>query len=200
MDKLTLTFVKSPQLGKAKTRLAATIGAAKALEVYEALLQHTCSVLLESPGDKMVFYAEKISHDDLWSEAGFKKDLQPEGDLGDRMKKAFQTGFAMGYEKVVIIGSDCYDLQIHHLQEAFQALEETDLVFGPALDGGYYLMGMKKIHHELFDNKSWSTDKLLGETLETAQQQGLSFHLLEALSDIDYEEDLKGDLLAIVNN
>ena len=199
-DKLLMTFVKSPELGKAKTRLAETIGKAKALEIYEALLSHTKSIIHDIPLDKMVIYAEQISHNDIWNEDVFKKDLQCEGDLGKRMETAFSNAFDQGYKKVVIIGSDCYDLNEKIILEAFNELDNNDVILGPAFDGGYYLLGMKKLHRELFDDMPWSTDKLLATTQEVMEDIELSNNLLTPLSDIDYEEDLKGDLLAIVKN
>lgn len=199
-SRLLMTFVKNPELGKAKTRLAETVGQAKALEVYKALLSHTCSVVADLECDKMVFYADHITYDDLWSEQVFQKDVQSNGDLGDRMHDAFATAFDQGYKKVVIVGSDCYDITAEIIHEAFDELNNNDVVIGPALDGGYYLLGMKKLHTTIFDNKSWSTDKLLAETQEAMENEGVSYNLLTPLSDIDYEEDLKGDLLAIVKN
>ncbi len=195
-----MTFVKDPELGNAKTRLAQTIGKAKALEIYQALLQHTRAVISDLPCDKIIFYADRIRHDDLWPEELFMKDVQCQGDLGERMEAAFAAAFDRGYKKVLIIGSDCYDLNDEIITEAFKELDHKDVVIGPALDGGYYLLGMKKLHTSLFENMSWSTDKLLVETQEVLEVEGLQYNLLTPLSDVDYEEDLKGDLLAIVKN
>jgi rSAM/selenodomain-associated transferase 1 len=199
-EMLLMTFVKNPELGKAKTRLAKTIGKGKALEVYKALLSHTCNVAADLPCDKIVFYADWINLDDIWPSDVFKKDLQAEGDLGNRMSKAFETAFELGYKKVVIIGSDCYDITQEIIMEGFSELEKKDVVIGPALDGGYYLLGMKKSHKELFIDKSWSNKELLNETIVSIDALELSYNLLTPLSDVDHEEDLKGDLLSIVKN
>ncbi|MFT5971184.1 MAG: rSAM/selenodomain-associated transferase 1 [Flavobacteriales bacterium] len=199
-EMLLMTFVKNPELGKAKTRLAKTIGQGKALEVYKALLSHTCSIVADLKVDKIVFYADKICYDDIWSSNIFKKDLQAGGDLGERMSGAFETAFELGYKKVIIIGSDCYDINQEIILEGFSELDNKDVIIGPALDGGYYLLGMKKLYKEIFIDKSWSTNDLMKETLATLENLDLSYNLLTPLSDVDIEEDLKGELLSIVKN
>ena len=186
---LSIVFVRNPELGKVKTRLAKTIGDKKALNIYILLLKHTESVLQKVSSDKVVYYSEEIQNNDLWSDRCFQKKLQKGNDLGERMQHAFEMAFKEGYEKVVIVGSDLFDLKSAHIENAFKALENHNLVIGPSLDGGYYLLGMKVLHPAVFKNKQWGTDSVLETTLKNLEQENVK--LLEALNDIDTFEDLQ---------
>ena len=187
MKNALITFVKKPILGKTKTRLAATIGDEKALEVYIKLLEHTKKVASLTPADLHVFYAFDIVEDDMWNEDA--KHLQIEGELDVKIKAAFSKIFEMGYEKVVIIGSDCAELNDEILEQAFYGLDDHDFVIGPALDGGYYLLGMKSYAPDVFDDIAWSTETVFRSTLDRIGERSCA--TLPVLSDIDYEEDLK---------
>jgi rSAM/selenodomain-associated transferase 1 len=186
---LSIVFVRNPELGKVKTRLAKTIGDKKALNIYILLLKHTESVLQKVSSDKVVYYSEEIQNNDLWSDRCFQKKLQKGNDLGERMQHAFEMAFKEGYEKVVIVGSDLFDLKSAHIENAFKALENHNLVIGPSLDGGYYLLGMKVLHSAVFKNKQWGTDSVLETTLKNLEQENVK--LLEALNDIDTFDDLQ---------
>lgn len=186
---LILVFVRNPELGKVKTRLSKTIGDRDALKIYTILLNHTESVINSNSADKVVYYSEEIQQNDLWSETLYQKKLQKGPDLGARMQHAFETAFKDLYEKVVIVGSDLYDLNPTHIEDALKALETHDLVLGPSLDGGYYLLGMKELHSAVFKNKLWGTDSVLESTLKDLKLQNVK--LLDALNDIDTFEDLK---------
>ena len=186
---LILVFVRNPELGKVKTRLSRTVGDSAALKIYNILLSHTESVLNSIPVDKVVYYSEEIQQNDLWSETLYFKKLQKGFDLGARMRHAFGMAFEDSYEKVVIVGSDLYDLNPTHIEDAFEALDNHDLVIGPSLDGGYYLLGMKELYSAVFENKVWGTNSVLKATLNDLKQQNVK--LLEALNDIDTFEDLK---------
>ena len=120
-----------------------------------------------------------------WSYQG-----QGAGDLGDRMACAFQTAFAKGVERVVMIGSDCPQLDADRLLQAFRSLQTHDLVLGEATDGGYYLIGLRQFVADLFVGIDWSTERVLAQTLEIAHQKTLSIAILEPLTDIDRPEDL----------
>ena len=187
---LLLIFVKNPELGKVKTRLAATIGKRKALRIYLKLLEHTHAITQSLPYDKVVYYSPTIQPDDCWSQGDFQKALQREGDLGERMQDAFRTGFAQGYKKICIIGSDCYELTSEIIQAAYQDLDAHDIVVGPSLDGGYYLLGMKELHPELFQDKHWSTSSVLKDTITDLTQKRLRWTALPELNDVDEEGDL----------
>jgi rSAM/selenodomain-associated transferase 1 len=189
-DQRIIIFTKNPELGKCKTRLAATIGDKAALSIYEQLLDYTISFCKKLSFPKKVYYSSEIPDLDRWSLSGFYKDKQVDGDLGDRMKAAFQNEFSDGAKSVVIIGTDCAQINETDIQEAFKSLFQHDVVIGPADDGGYYLLGMNYLIPELFENKSWSTERLIGETTATLQEKDIDFLLLQEKSDIDYEEDL----------
>ena len=186
---LILIFTRNPELGKVKTRLAATIGNENALEIYIQLLEHTKKVALETPYDKQVLYSEEINTNDMWEANYFQKKLQVGTDLGERMHNAFQGGFNDGYEKIVIIGSDLIALESSDISSAISKLDDNDIVIGPAEDGGYYLLGMKKVPENIFSNKEWGTDTVLKDTL--VDLASLKYLLLEEKNDIDTFEDIK---------
>ena len=186
---LLMVFVRNPQLGTVKTRLATTVGDKVALEIYIELMRHTAEVTHKVSADKKVFYSEKIEQHDVWTEMNFSKALQTKGTLGQRMENAFRTAFEKGYKKVLIVGSDLYSLKTSHIEKALHQLDKKEVVIGPAQDGGYYLLGLKKKLPALFCNKSWGTSTVLKETLNDLKLK--SIFLMETLNDIDNFEDLK---------
>lgn len=187
-----MVFVKNPELGKTKTRLAKTVGDKKALDIYLQLLRYTKSTLDQIPQDKQVHYSNFVDSDDFWEEKNYKKSKQCEElDLGKRMEYAFQQNFKYGYEKVIVIGSDCPEITKETLIEAFERLDQNDVVFGPAQDGGYYLLGMRKMIPELFSNKKWSSDSVIADSIKDCENLNLSYSLLPTFSDVDLEEDWK---------
>jgi rSAM/selenodomain-associated transferase 1 len=187
--KALIIFTRNPELGKCKTRLAATIGDESALEIYKYLLQHTAKLSEKVKADKYVFYSESIKREDIWDATIFNKKLQQGNDLGERMENAFTELFELGYEKVIIIGSDLLDLSSDDVNEAFDFLNENDTVIGPAKDGGYYLLGMKNMHSKVFKNKEWGTSTVLENTLSDLKDSTIS--MLKELNDIDTFEDMK---------
>lgn len=188
-DMHLIIFIKNPVLGKVKTRLAAGIGDQKALEIYIQLLEITRSVALKVNCTRNVFYSDEIVSDD-WEDDKFNKFVQEGDDLGERMKNAFAQVFALGAKKAVIIGSDCPELSSKIVADGFELLDKEDVVIGPANDGGYYLLGMKKLHPFLFEEKEWSTDSVLSATEADLTNNGLSFKKLNALSDLDTTDEL----------
>ena len=185
---LIIVFTRNPELGKCKTRLATSIGNENALQVYQKLIQHTSTCVQKVEADAVAFYTEEIQLKDAWPDAHFQKQIQIEGHLGAKMQAAFEWGFTQGYSKICIVGSDLFDLTPSDIKTAFEKLEQNDLVFGPAEDGGYYLMGMKTLHPAAFANKAWSTQSVLQDTLKDLQ--GNSVSLLSTKNDIDTLEDL----------
>jgi rSAM/selenodomain-associated transferase 1 len=121
----------------------------------------------------------------------FRYVSQSNGDLGDRMKQAFQSGFDQGCDRIVMIGTDCPAIDEALIDRAFSALNQIDVVFGPAVDGGYYLIGLRKQVLELFSNITWSTASVLQDSLAIVNDLNLSCELLEILPDIDRPEDLQ---------
>ncbi|MBD0830772.1 TIGR04282 family arsenosugar biosynthesis glycosyltransferase [Aestuariibaculum sediminum] len=185
-----IIFTRNPELGKCKTRLAKTVGDEVALKIYKHLLQHTASVAASLKVDKFVFYSENIVENDIWNPKIFHKYLQSGQDLGERMESAFSALLNLGYNKVIIIGSDLLDLNTKTINKAFEKLNTHDYVVGPAKDGGYYLLGMKILTPTLFKNKAWGTQTVLKETLKNLQNK--NFSLLQELNDIDTFEDIQG--------
>lgn len=187
---LLLIFTRNPELGKCKTRLAAKTGDKVALDIYNFLLNHTVSItqnLIDV--DKQVHYSIAIRENDIWDANIYSKKLQNGDDLGIRMENAFKQGFADGYQNIIIIGSDMFDMTKGDLENAFNLLNKNNFVIGPATDGGYYLLGMKKLNSAIFKNKNWGTDTVLQDTLNNLKDEKTI--LLEAKNDVDYYEDIK---------
>lgn len=125
-----------------------------------------------------------------WLGSDWNYAVQSGDDLGQRMDAALQEAWAAGSRQVLIIGTDCPDLQVAHLQQAVAALRTSDLVLGPAVDGGYYLVGLRAPRSELFENIAWGTDAVLRQTLDVARRLRLSVQQLAILPDVDEPEDL----------
>lgn len=189
MKQALIIFQKNPVYGKVKTRLAATIGNEKALAIYRQLIQHTYLITHELKADKIVFYSDVIDENDNWNNE-YLKQLQKGNDLGERMMNAFNYVFQKHYSNAIIIGTDCAELNEQMILNAFDNLNEYDVVIGPSVDGGYYLLGMKEITKHLFTAIEWSTNKVLNTTIERCHANNLSYFLLKELHDIDEEKDL----------
>ena len=186
---LLLIFTRNPELGKCKTRLAAKIGDPAALEVYQFLLNHTVKFTKSLDASKFVYYSEEIWENDIWDNNVYHKRLQIGDDLGKRMHRAFSQGFDSGFKKIIIIGSDMYDLSQSDLEQAFSRLDTHDFVIGPAEDGGYYLLGMKIENSKVFQNKVWGTESVLSDTLKDLEKEDV--YLLPEKNDVDHYEDIK---------
>lgn len=189
-DRLLMIFVKNLIPGMVKTRLAEDIGIDAALDVYMELVKHTNTITHKVDADKAVYYSEYVEIEDVWDPEKYALNVQKGNSLGEKMTIAFDEAFD-SYNKVVILGSDCYELNTKIVNDAFTALEESDVVVGPAKDGGYYLLGMREYLPQLFQDKKYSTDTVLKELLETTDELELSVHKLPTLSDVDTLADLK---------
>jgi len=184
-----IIFVKNPIQGKVKTRLAAEIGEAPALEIYKTLLKHTHQVATNTQEVSIsVYYADFVNNNDLWN--NFDKKLQEQQDLGSRMNHAIKSEMENGFQNIIIIGSDCLEINPQHIQKAFLSLKTNDIVIGPAEDGGYYLIGLKSLIPDIFKNKKWSTDTVFIDTIEDINRLNLKHMILETLCDIDTKKDL----------
>lgn len=190
-------FVRNPVLGQVKTRLAKDIGDERARAIYLQLLQHTLEITRGLSFRKFIYYADEVSDYDLWSVPGYTKRKQNGNDLGERMLNSFKELFDQGFTRIIIIGSDCLQLQTENLQEAVALLESNVAVMGPASDGGYYLLGLTKLYPELFLNKPWSTDQVFAKTIDDFNNQGITYALLKELSDIDDITDLEENGISI---
>lgn len=189
-DSLLMIFVKNLIPGMVKTRLAEDIGIDKALDVYQELVHRTHKITKKIEVDKSVYYSEYVEIEDVWDNGDYKLTSQKGFTLGEKMTNAFDEAFD-SYNKVIIIGSDCYDLNAKTIETAFAMLEDNDVVVGPAKDGGYYLLGMREYLPQLFQDKEYSTDSVLKELLEETEELELSVYQLPTLSDIDTFDDLK---------
>lgn len=184
---LLIVLLKSPRPGFVKTRLAGRIGAKPACEVYRNL----ASVILErlkpypnvelriSPDDAAASHSDWLLRD-CWRCQG-----QGVGDLGSRLTRAFGESFAAGWRKVMAIGSDCPYVEPNHLRKGFEQLISASVVLGPALDGGYWLIGMNRYLPSLFEGISWGGAKVLEQTLQRTAALGAQAAMLETLEDVD---------------
>jgi rSAM/selenodomain-associated transferase 2/rSAM/selenodomain-associated transferase 1 len=190
-----LLFVRYPEEGRVKSRLASFLGDEAAARFYRRCARNLAgqSRRLGRKARRYLCYSEQADLERLWRwlGSGFRYRPQIGEGLGQRMENAFITAFAEGAGKVIILASDTPDLTAEIIEEAIAALEEADTVIGPCHDGGYYLLGMKELHRPLFDGIPWSTDEVVARTLEAIESQGLSCRLLPTLADIDTGEDLR---------
>ena len=185
---LVIVFVKNIKLGKVKTRLAKTIGNQGAFEVYSELVKVTENATKQLTTDVHIYFSDAVI-ETKWQD--YYKTVQQGKDLGERMKNAFKKGFEDGYNHIILIGSDLPDISENHINNGLEKLKNNDVVFGPAEDGGYYLIGLSKMHKCIFDNKPWSQSHLLKETRAELDRKNIKFATLVTLNDIDTFEDLK---------
>ncbi len=180
-------FAKPLVSGKVKTRLIPDIGAEKATEVYRYCLRQTLDLINATSIDCEVWLGER-SNDPIFKQQYY---LQQGEDLGARMFYALNRGLNNNPEdSVILIGSDCLDLQQQQLTQAAEALENHDLVLLPCFDGGFALIGCRKIDPALFDSVAWSSESVLTQTLKNAEALDYRVHLLETVRDIDTLADL----------
>ncbi len=171
--------------------MARDVGDEKALAIYKLLVEKTIGETLKvTDADKLLFYYPNIDHQDSFLDSTIRKFQQIDGDLGEKMQDAFSKALD-DYDRVIIIGTDCPYISSDLLDRAIDSLHTYDIVIGPAKDGGYYLLGMKKLHRELFEQMEWSTSSVLSTTLARAKELHLTIHQLVTLSDIDYASDWK---------
>ena len=190
-----IIFTKSPKLGHCKTRIAKEIGDEKALAVYQHLLTHTQHITAcVTNCDKFVYYSTTQNPvEDIWNDDTYHKNIQTQtSNLGKRMSDAFKTVFEKGYQNVIIIGSDLYDFDSESIEKAFISLQQHDFVIGPCEDGGYYLLGMKTIQENIFENKQWSSESVFAETLNDILEEKKTVSIQKLRNDIDYYEDIIG--------
>jgi len=192
-----IVFAKAPRPGRVKTRLAADLGAQEASRVYRRLGRRVLDAVREGPYRTLVYYdppdAEAEMRDWLGGES-LEFRPQAEGDLGERMARAFEEALRDA-DRACIVGTDVPALRAALVVQALERLESADVVLGPAEDGGYYLMALSRPHPEIFRDVPWSTADVLGTTLERARHAGLRESLLPVLKDVDTAADLRAYLL-----
>lgn len=194
MNRHLIVFVKNAEIGKVKTRLASTVGNVQALAIYKSLLQITYQNIKDLHCTLHIYYSSFIDDQDLFSGQNVLKSIQKDGDLGEKMRSAFQDIFSNSHLsnhtiKVMIMGSDCPELNADIIHKGFEALENNQVVIGPTFDGGYYCLGMDMYVPELFSDVAWSTSDVLHKTISNAEDLNLSVFKLPMLHDIDFEED-----------
>ena len=190
-----IIFTRYPEPGKTKTRLIPALGTEGAANLQRQMTEHTLSQVKQLQKTSAISCEVRFAggHLQLMQEwLGYDIAYQPqgEGDLGSRMAQSFYNAFQSGAEKVLTIGTDCPDVNAQILAEAFKQLQQCDLVLGPAVDGGYYLIGLQRSVPELFINIDWGTSQVLQQTIDTAQTLNLLVNYLPLLADIDRPEDL----------
>ncbi len=194
MTRGLIIFAREPLPGMVKTRLAAALGDLAAAELYETMLQDVLKTARQlSDIETVVFWdCEEESLLRLADRYRCCSRHQRSGDLGARMQAAFEVMFANGCEHCCIIGSDAPDLPLSYIQEAYRMLEvrQTDVVFGPCIDGGYYLLGMRQVWPQLFTGMTWSCADVLEQSLAAARDSALTAALLPEWQDIDTLNDL----------
>lgn len=194
-DKTLIIFTRFPTAGKVKTRLIPALGSEGAAAIHRQMAEHTVKKMtsLRSCGAVHLQVAYTGSDEEgmrSWLGTDIEYSMQGAGDLGARMLLAFRQAFESGDRKAVIIGTDCPALTAALIEQAFDALDTCDLVLGPASDGGYYLIGVRKPEPALFQGIDWGSRSVLNETLKQANQHNVTSTLLEELQDVDRPEDL----------
>jgi hypothetical protein len=182
-----IIFIKNN--GNVKTRIANETNKETAQRIYNELLDQTSNLCKEvqSSVDIYIFFTS-LPCEERWIAISNGQHLQDDGELGERMFKAFDI-ILEKYEKAIIIGSDCPYISKEHIKEAQTLLDKCDAVVGPAEDGGYYLLGLKKAEQEIFQNIEWSTENVYHDTCDRFFELRYIFSTLESLSDVDYFMD-----------
>lgn len=190
-----IIFTRYPEPGKAKTRLMPALSAEAAADVHRQMTEYTLAQVQPLQKNRSLtvevwFAGGDRAQMEAWLGTGLRYQPQPDGDLGDRMMQAFQSAFDSGVMAAIIIGTDCPELTDALLVQAFQSLQQTEVVLGPATDGGYYLIGLRRSIPDLFQAIAWSTDRVLQQTVAIAETLNCSLALLPMLTDVDRPEDL----------
>ena len=194
-DRCLLFFVRNPEGGTVKSRLASTVGKKAALDLYKNFIFDMLATLEKRDFPLYCCFYPEDALADVKKILGVQYQYLPQQgeDLGARMAHCFHQAFSKGFDRVVLIGSDLPDLPAEIIDEAFNSLEKIDSVLGPAVDGGYYLIGFTKgsFTPEVFGNIEWSTETVLQKTLAILKRHQRKVHLLPRWGDIDTLEDLR---------
>lgn len=186
-----ILFAKNPTPGTVKTRLQTRYTPQQAAEVYRAFIQDSLESAQGLPVDRWILaYTPSDAESQIRSIAGPKWDLLPQtgSDLGERMRHAALQSFAQDATRVVILGTDLPSLPPSYVEEALELLRENEIVLGPTVDGGYYLVGLSNPHESMFRGITWGTEKVFSQTLELIKN--LSLGLIPVWYDVDTPDDL----------
>jgi uncharacterized protein len=190
-----IIFTRYPEPGKTKTRLIPALGDFGAANLQKQMTEYTIFQVKDLQKTTAISFEVRFAGGNLqlmqdWLGLSLVYKSQGEGDLGERMRRSLFDAFQSGMEQVIIIGTDCPGVNSQLLASAFEQLRTFNIVLGPALDGGYYLIGLRHLIPELFANIDWGTHQVLQQTVDIAQKLGLSHIYLPLLSDVDHPEDL----------
>lgn len=189
-ERRLLVFLRAPREGQVKTRLAREIGPVAALEAYRALLQRTLDAAADFGAVELRFTpADALPLVEPLLRPGWTAVAQGDGDLGGRLDSAFRDAFRDGFQRVMVVGSDCPEIGPEDLGLADERLSETDVVLGPAHDGGYWLLGLRRPAPFLFRDMPWSTPQVFAETVRRVEAAGLRLGRLRELADVDTAAD-----------
>jgi len=193
MENVLIVVAKEPLAGRTKTRLCPPFTAEGAAELYRCLMVDTLALaaglpiadraLAYTPAGARTYFAGLVPD-------GFRLVAQEGANLGERLANALRTHLELGYQRAVIMNSDGPTLPLSCLEEAFHALDTADVTLGPGHDGGYYLIGVKRLHPQLFQGIAWSTEQVVPQTLAACRRTGLRVHRLPEWYDVDVAGDL----------
>lgn len=185
-----MVFLRAPQLGQVKTRLAAGLGPEATLAAYRHLLDVTTEALREFDCVELRYTPDDaLLRVEPWRRNGWSLSPQGTGDLGERLVRAFDDGFAAGFDRIAVIGTDCPYVTADDIRSAWEALTTKDVVMGPAADGGYWLIGLRTPQPALFARMSWGGETVFEETRRRAEELGLTVAVMRELRDIDTVAD-----------
>ncbi len=187
MNQLLMVFIKDSSKYPVKTRLKTSIGKNKSIWVYNQILKKTALVLKNIKTDIAVFHYNSIISKNPFKNFSKWNKIQIGENLGKKISNAFNWGFEKGYKKIIIIGSDLWDLNEEIINTGFIELNKNKVVIGPSIDGGYYLLGLNKKMPKIFEGIKWGTQSVLAETLKLLEHEP---YILPELNDIDTFEDL----------
>jgi rSAM/selenodomain-associated transferase 1 len=184
-----LVFARTPRPGAVKTRLTSHLTPEQACALHIAMIEDTAELARRFPGRRRLLFSEEIVWLDL--PPGFEVGRQADGDLGERLVKALADGFADGAHKIVVLGSDSPHLPPARLRKALEALDQVDMVLGPAEDGGYYLVGVRRFSPEIFHGVEWGGPRACAQTRAAAERAGFTVAALDLFYDLDEWQDLE---------
>jgi len=194
MDASLIVVAKKPEPGFTKTRLCPPFTPQEAAQFYRCLMLDTLELAARVQGvEHCLAYTPIGAH-------AYFQDLVPEGfslipqqgvDLGERLANTLADRFQRGYRKVAVMNSDGPTLPLPYLEQAFRQLQQCDVSLGMGHDGGYYLIGMKQMRPQLFENIAWSSGRVISQTLDTCRRLKLKVHRLPQWYDVDVGEDLQ---------
>lgn len=178
-------FLKAPVLGTVKTRLAKSLGEASALLAYRRMVEFLLGRIGKKASIHIHYAAENLEPMVAWLGKDYRFIAQLGDGLGARLTNGMETEFASGAHKLIFLGGDCPFVDQEIIEESFIALDRNEVVIGPAVDGGYYLIGMKQNRAELFEGIHWGSETVFADTVEICRSKGLSHAILPEISDVD---------------